>query len=284
MAAPKIPVPPPTGPSSPPHLEWLVDTGTRLTSADGRLVQVFEFRHQSDEPTLSAWAKHFRNQYCRDDQIDALRSGTPHSRSDYLTQLKFPDATHAPGPSIRAGDFAEVLVADYVEFAMRFWLPRTRYDHKAVRNESTKGTDIIGFKFVTEGKFDPKDTLAIFETKAQLTGKKPTGRLQDAVDGSSKDEMRRAESLNAMKQRILDEQRSTDAKKVERFQNPEDNPYVEQYGAVALVTTDLFEQADIEATNASAHRHSATLMLVVIHGADLMKLVHELYKRAADEA
>jgi len=276
--------PQPRGPSAPPHLEWLVDTGKRLKTADGKIVQVMEFRHQDNDPILSAWAKHFRNQYCRDDQIDALRSGTPHSRADYLTQLKFPDATLAPGPSIRAGDFAEVLVADYIEFAMQCWLPRTRYDHKAARNESTKGTDIIGFKFVADGKFDPKDTLAIFETKAQLTGNKPTGRLQVAVNDSSKDEMRRAESLNAMKQRMLDEQRPADAKKVERFQNPEDNPYVEQYGAVALLTTDLFDQTDIEATNASAHRHAATLMLVVIHGADLMKLVHGLYKRAADEA
>jgi hypothetical protein len=199
MVARKPPTPQATTPSAPPHLQWLVNTGKPLKTADGRIVQVMELQHKNDGSILSAWAKHFRNQYCRDDQIDALRRGTPYSRAEYLTQIKFPDATEAPGPSIRAGDFAEVLVADYLEFTLHFWLPRTRYDHKAVRNESTKGTDIIGFKFVTDGKVDPQDALALFETKAQLTGNRPTKRLQVAVDDSAKDEMRRAESLNAIK-------------------------------------------------------------------------------------
>lgn len=284
MAAPKIPVPPGKTPPHPLHLEWLVDTGQGLKTADGRIVKVMELKHQGDDAILSAWAKHFRNQYCRDDQIDGLRKGTPHSRSEYLTQIKFPDAAQAPGPSIRAGDFAEMLVTDYVEFAMGFWVPRTRYDHKTARNESTKGTDVIGFRFVAEGKFDPKDTLALFETKAQLTGTTPTKRLQVAIDDSAKDEMRRAESLNAIKQRMLNEERLVDAGKVERFQNSEDNPYAQQYGAVALVSTAVFDQADIQETNASAHPHAPTLMLIVIHGADLMKLAHGLYQRAADEA
>lgn len=265
-------------------MKWLVDSGVRLKTADGRMVQVMELKHQCDAAILSAWAKHFRNHYCQDDQIDALRKGTPHSRSEYLTQIKFPDVATAPGPSIRAGDFAEVLVADYVEFTMRFWLPRTRYDHKTARNESTKGTDIIGFKFFAEGKFDPKDTLAIFETKAQLSGKSATKRLQVAVDDSAKDEMRRAESLNAIKQRMLDQKRSGDAGKVARFQNPEDNPYVQQYGAVALVSTAVFDHTDIQETNVSAHPHAPTLRLIVIHGLDLMTLAHSIYQRAADEA
>jgi len=283
MTAPKLPGPPTNAQSKPPHLEWLVDTGEQLKTADGRKVFVMEFRHQSDEAALSAWAKHFRNQYCRDEQIDVLRKGTPHSRSEYLRETKFPDASKAPGPSIRAGDFAEVLVADYLEFALRYWLPRTRYDHKAVRNESTKGTDIIGFKFVAEGKTDPKDTLAIFETKAQLSGKKPTKRLQVAVDDSAKDEIRRAESLNAIKQRMVDADRLDQAAKVERFQNPEDNPYRELYGAVALVATTVFDKGDIQETNASVHP-AQMLALIVIHGAELMELVHRLYQRAADEA
>jgi hypothetical protein len=265
-------------------MEWLVDTGERIKTADDRIVQVMELKHQQDDVVLSAWAKHFRSHYCRDDQIDTLRNGTPHSRSEYLTQIKFPDAKAGLGPGVRAGDFAEVLVADYLEFAMQFWVPRTRYDHKAARNDSTKGTDIIGFKVVADGKFDPKDTLAIFETKAQLTGDKPKKRLQDAVDDSAKDEMRRAESLNAIKQRMLDKERSVDAGKVERFQNPEDNPYVQQYGAVALVSTAVFDYTDIQETNASAHPHAPTLLLIVIHGPELMKLAHGLYKRAADEA
>jgi hypothetical protein len=134
-------------------------------------------RHQKDEEVLSQWAKHFRNHYCLDDQIDDLRSGTGYSRADYLREIKFPDEKTAPGPSIRAGDFGEILVADYVEHILDFWVPRTRYIDKAVRNESTKGSDILGFRFMSDEEFSPRDVLAIFEVKAQFSGTAP---IQDS--------------------------------------------------------------------------------------------------------
>lgn len=270
--------------SGPSHLKWLVDTGKRLKTADGKSVRIMELRHTKDGSVLSAWAKHFRNQYCRDDQIDELCRGTNLSRAEYLRSIKFPDESAAPGPSIRAGDFGEVLVADYLEFALAYWLPRTRYDNKTVRNESTKGTDIIGFKIVAPGQDDPKDVLALFEAKVQFTGDNAIGRLQAAIDGSAKDEIRKAESLNAIKQRFLDRGRSAEVQRVERFQNPEDRPYSEEYGGVALLSSSLLDKKDVGATTTATHPHSGKLTLIVIHGSDLMPLVHELYRRAADEA
>lgn len=273
-----------TSTSTPAHLAWLIDTGQIIKTADGRPVRVMELKHAKDDTVLSSWAKHFRNHYCSDDQIDDLCKGTKLSRAEYLRAIKFPDESCAPGPSIRAGDFGEVLVADYLEFVLAYWLPRTRYDSKAVRNESTKGTDIIGFKIVAPGRDDPKDALALFEAKAQFTGITPNGRLQAAVDGSARDEIRKAESLNAIKQRFLDRGRSAEVQTVERFQNPEDRPYSEEYGAVALLSSSVFDKKDVGATNTAAHPNAGKLTLIVIHGPDLMPLVHELYRRAADEA
>lgn len=250
----------------------------------GQAVRVLEFRHENDDQILSAWAIHFRNQYCKDDQLDDLRKGTRFSRAEFLREIKFPDSAARPGPSIRAGDFGEILVADYLEFILDYWVPRTRYDHKTIRNESTKGTDTIGFKLVSPEEDDPDDALALFEAKAQFSRGRPTARLQAAVDGSAKDELRVAESLNAIKQRMLDRARTLEAKTVERFQNPEDRPYTEVYGAVALLSTSVFDEDDIRGTDTSAHPKPTDLTLVVIHGSDLMALVHELYRRAADEA
>ncbi|WP_242344665.1 Hachiman antiphage defense system protein HamA [Anaeromyxobacter terrae] len=264
-------------------MAWLVDPSTPLKTADGRNVQVLELRHQKDEVVLRAWAKHFRSQYCDDGQIDALRDGTGLSRAEYLRKIKFPDQFDPPGPSIRSGDFAEVLVADYVEFALGFWVPRTRYNNKTVRNESTKGSDIIGFLCVGKEGDDAKDTLAVFESKASL-GSKAVVRLKDAIEDSAKDEMRKAESLNAIKQRLLDGLRKADAKRVERFQNLEDRPYREVYGAAAVVSCAAVPAAEVAEVNASAHPKTANLVLMVINGIDLMDLVHELYRRAADEA
>jgi hypothetical protein len=131
---------------TPAHLDWLVDTGERLTSADGVEIEVWELQYGDDPVVLSAWAKHFREHYCDDEMLALLVSGTGKTNGEYLLDIKFPDATDAPGPSIRAGDFAEIIVK------LDYWCPRQfRYDHKAVRNESTKGSDIIGFRFVKRG-------------------------------------------------------------------------------------------------------------------------------------
>ncbi len=125
----------------PPHLDWLLDTGKKLKTACGTEVNVLELKHANDAGILSAWAKHFRNQYCSDSEIDALKGKM--SRKEYLENIKFPSKTGAPGPSIRAGDFAEILLADYIEWGLGFWVPRVRWDGKVIKNESAKGCDVI---------------------------------------------------------------------------------------------------------------------------------------------
>ena len=266
------------------HIKWLVNTGEQLKTVDGKDVEVWEFQHQDDDDVLSAWAKHFRNHYCFDSEIDYWRKGYKYSRSEYLNSIKFPDPKSAPGPSIRAGDFGEVLVADFLEYLLGYWVPRTRYGDKTIRNESTKGSDIIGFHIVKNGKASSKDRLAIFEAKAQFSGKKPNARLQDAVDGSVKDIARKAESLNAIKQRLHGRNELDDAEKIERFQNEVDYPYKEVYGAVALFENPLFDSGLTSSTDSRSHPHSSDLALVVIKGDQMMALVHELYRRSADEA
>lgn len=96
------------------HLDWLKDTGISLTTSEGKNIRVLDFEHQSDDVILSAWAKHFRNHYCPDTQIDSLRRGTGLDRRGYLNKIKFPSIDEKPGPSIRAGDFGEVLSADFL--------------------------------------------------------------------------------------------------------------------------------------------------------------------------
>ena len=128
------------------HLNWLVDTGEVITTTCGKQAKVFRFDHDvNDQEVMGKWAKHFRNHYCSDAHIDMLKS-PGQSNADYLLSMKFPDQSKAPGPSIRAGDFAEILVADYLTYRQGYTVPRTRYDRKGVPNESTKGSDVLAFK------------------------------------------------------------------------------------------------------------------------------------------
>lgn len=277
------------------HLKWLSDTGERLQTADGKEVQVWEFNHEDDEEVLSAWAKHFRSHYCLDVDIDVMRT-KQQSRAEYLTNIKFPSETSNLGPGIRAGDFGEILAADFLEYLLGYWVPRLRWDSKMIRDESAKGCDVLGFKFYKEGSVSPKDILAVIEAKTKFSDS-AKNRMVDAVRDSAKDYLRIAESLNYMKQRFHRQGAMDEVKSVERFQSPVDDPYKEVYGAAALYTDTFYSNSEITSTDTGtlpksdkhpeitfAHPHREQLILVVIKGPDMMPLVHKLYQRAADEA
>lgn len=269
------------------HAKWLKKKKQGIKTVDGKIIAVYELSvDDSDVACLQAWAAHFRQHYCLDVQIDRLRKGTGLSRSEYLTQLIFPDKTASFGPATRSGDFAEILVSDLVQHVYGFSVPRTRYGNKKVRNESPKGTDIVGFKLTSGDPENPSvdDVVLTFESKAQLKAKTATNRLQDAIAHSAKDKFRLAESLNAMKQRLLDLDDEEQASIVERFQDPLGRPFRLQAGAAAVYCSSLFDLNLMAATDASSHPDASSLLLVVVHGAEMMNLVHALYERAADEA
>jgi hypothetical protein len=279
-------------PGTPIHLKWLVDTGERLKTADGKTIEVWELRHGKEEKILSAWGKHFRAHYCAESSIDFLRGQL--SRKKYLEDIKFPSRTSNLGPSVRAGDFAEILVADFLQWILGYSVPRVRWNSKVVRDESPKGSDVIGFYFEDEKKTSPKDAMAVFESKASFSASSTTNRMQDAINDSAKDRIRIDESLNYIKQRLFESGDKNEAQKIERFQNPVDRPYREVHGAAALYSSENLDTAlvcaaDTQKTPAKGgtfqpHPNSANLRLVVIKGSEMMTLVHDLYRRAADEA
>lgn len=268
---------------APGHVAWLAKTAQSIRTADGLEVEVWELHHANDEAILSAWAKHFRQHYCKDPDLDDLVSGTGLTKAEFLTSIKFPDSAAAPGPSTRAGDFGEILVADFVEYVLGYWCPREgRYENRDNRSVPSNGCDILGFKFAPNKPWDEEDELFLLESKAGF--KRTTkNRIQQAIDGSIKDMMREAMSLNAIKQRLLKTNRD-DALKVERFQNANDRPFKRISGAVAILEEDVFKDMEIDKSDGSKHPNVDNLRLVVIKGVLLMDLVHALYERAANEA
>ena len=268
----------------PEYLNWLVKKPDNLVSDDGKEIEVYELRHGVDENVLSQWATHFRNQYCSDEMIDVLIDGTGETKQEYLENTVFPDKTTRPGPAVRSGDFAEILVSDYLEYNLGYWVPRIRYDVKFNRNESTKGVDVLGFKLVDESYSNPNDELLTFESKARLGSQPPSSVLQNAVDHSGKDVVRRAASLNAVKRRKIRDGDLEAVKTVQRFQSIVDNPYKAMYGAAAVLSECYYDSSVEQKVCCGEHPNQDGLMLVIIYGDDLMNLVHALYRRAADEA
>lgn len=269
----------------PEHLTCLTKLSKSLTTSNGHKIDVWELTAPTDLTLLSQWAKNFRQNYCPDKNIDILKEGTKLSRLEYLEKLIFPDKQIAPGPAIRAGDFTEILVSDYVEHVLNYWVPRMKYAEKAVRNESVKGVDIVGFHQPNFGSPSPEDSLLTYEVKAQLTNGKYNDRLQTAINDSGKDYLRLAETLNATKQRLYTANRMVEFLVVQRFQNMADNSYIYKSGAAAVVVDDAYDENLIQSlTNSDNHPNKNNLELIVIRGQSLMSLVHAIYERAANEA
>ena len=264
-------------------LQWF-NKEKELTTDDGRRIELLRFNHKDDKKLLSEWAKHFREMYCKDELLDDFRSGTGLTRSEYLLKMVFPDKSEGFGPATRSGDFAEILVADFLEFVCNYWIPRIRYDDKATRNNSTQGSDIVGIKLKKDNEANQDDELIIFEVKAQFSGKKAKNRLQDAVNDSNKDVTRVGEFLNYAKRRFINEKQYKERDVIERFQNISDNPYIEKFGAVAFFTDENFDEDILQRTNCLKHLKKDKLTLLVFTGKDMMTLVHSLYERAANEA
>ena len=262
------------------HIHWLQNTGQTLTLQCGKQAKVYRFHHDvNDQVKMAAWAKHFRNHYCSDTQIDMLKS-PGQSRTEYLLEMKFPNQTVAPGPSIRAGDFAEILVADYLTFLHGYKVPRTRYDRKGVPNESTKGSDVLAFRQVDGNSSD--DELLVYEVKAKLSSGAKS-MLQEAVDHSAKDHLRLAESLNGIKQRMIDRNETDSVGMINRFQDSVNQPYRLKFGAAAVCSDSAYDGTLLASADTSKHPHSDDLELLAIQGHELMALAHALYERAAHE-
>jgi predicted RNA-binding protein with EMAP domain len=263
----------------PMHLNWLVKSSTRLQTKDGHEVNIFDLLHSTDDETLSLWAKHLRNHYCRDNDIDEFRKPTGLSRKEYLMQLKLPDR----GP-ILSGDFSEILIADYIQFCLNYIVPRTRYDRKINKNTPSHGIDILAFRILNQKKDSTNDKLLTCEVKAALQ-KNKSNTLIKAIEDSKKDfTIRKPESLNAMRQRLKDRNRQSEVEIVDRFQNYADRPYMEISGAACVHSNHTWQNDVVTQTNVNEHPNQDNLFLMVIKGEQLMDLVHKLFRRAADEA
>jgi hypothetical protein len=247
-----------------------------ITTTEGESVEVFELNNGIDSASFEEWAISFRQNYCSDDILELLIKGTGLTKEEYLLTNKFPDKTEGFGPGTRSGDFAELLIADYLEFCLGYTVHRERYKNKFNRSSSTQGTDVIGFK-ILGAKDSADDELVTFEVKAQASGTKPARRLQDAIDDSLKDPVRKGETLSALKQLYIEKNYFSKALQVERFQNKPDRPYLEKYGSAAVHDTKTFSEATIKEVSAKGSKR----WLIVMHRDNLMELVHELYKRAA---
>lgn len=248
-----------------------------INTNEGEIVEVFELLPNIDDEAFNEWATFFRQNYCVDDILDLLIQGTGMTKQEYLLSQKFPDAKEGFGPGTRSGDFAELLVSDYLEFILGYVVHRERYKNKFNRSSSTQGTDVIGYKLYGT-KPSSNDELVTFEVKAQASGIEAKNRLQDAINDSYKDAIRKGETLSALKQIYIEKSNYEKASQVERFQNKPDRPYTEKYGAAAVHDTTTYSEELIKKVELNGSKR----WMIVVTRDNLMNLVHRLYEVASN--
>lgn len=258
--------------NAPSHCAWFGENAeTNLQTSDGKAVTVVNFNHEANEEILNEWALQFRLNYCSDADLEAACTATGLSQADYLRNQKFPTRG-----SIQAGDFAELLVADYIQFLLGYKVPRTRYDRKINPNSSSQAVDVVGFKFNHEGQ-TRNDELITCEVKARFTATANT--LQNAINDSRKDyETRLPFALNAMRQRLLDRNDVDSANEVARFENKTSRPYREVTGAAFVCSRAVWsENLVTDSVGEHENEHASYFTFV---GDDFMDLARRLYELA----
>lgn len=258
------------------YIDYYVEHDEIKTS-EGHPVKILELEIPSDESILNEWATHLRNHYCSDLEMDMLRSGYGYTREEYLLNIKFPSRNESFGPATRAGDFTEILIADYIDYIEGYYVPRTRYDRKITKNSSSQGSDLIAFKMGYVDSTD--DELVIYEVKAQTSETIPKNRLQDAITDSRKDIKRLAESLNAINQRLIDKGEYENSSIIQRFQNSTDRPYRLYYGAAAVHSSYSFSSEKVAECSINVHPEQ-NVKLIVVYSEKLMEKIHDIYWRA----
>ena len=262
------------------YLDSLIKKGC-ITISTGEAVEIFVLEKIKDPAAIKEWANHFRNNYCADELLDQLRKPNNLSRKDFLLQYKFPDKSLGFGPATRTGDFAELLVSDYLEFTFGYYVPKDRYNCKFNRSNSSQGTDVIGLKMLGDSH-SPNDEMVVFEVKGKSQKNTRDNRLQDAIDDSYKDYIRKGETLNAVNQRAIERNDVKVSKLVSRFLNEVDTPYKMKYGAAAVYDEDAYSE-EINKNSVSKMGTSVSITwMIVIRRVDLKDLIAKIYEEAAN--
>ena len=251
-----------------------------VTTNQGERVQIFHLMPKDEEEALIEWARNLRRNYVDDQVMEEMASSLGVGHEEYLKTYKFPDPLDKWGKNVMIGDFSEILVADYLQYVLDFVVPRTRYNSKINRNRSTQGSDLIAYNVANSDEWNPKDELFVFEVKAQSTEAKAQARLQEAVEHSSKDITRLAESLVASAEILTRIRKPDQAKVVQRFLNGTDRPYITRYAAAAVHSTSSFSRDLIKQLDTSQHP-SKEVQLMVVHCERLMEFINNMYERAS---
>jgi len=257
-----------------------------LKTSSGKNIEVYKLDTETlNDECLNEWALGLRNNYVEEQLIDSLISGTGLTKKQYLETHIFPNPNNSTGAATMSGEFGEILVYDFINYVLEYYVTRTRYLEKINPNMPQSGTDVIGYMIDDIDYPSIKDKLLVAEvkTRSSIKGKRMSiedNFLKSAILDSNKDKIRLGESLNAEKRRLLIYNRNQEAKIVERFQNKTDNPFNLHFFAVAVIDSFFYSDEFILSVLNNLENEISNKNILIIHSVELKNFLRDLYKRA----
>lgn len=257
-----------------------------MTDSRGNEIQVYKLDNGLlDDSILSDWASGLRDYYVEECLLESLVKGTGLTKKEFLEKNIFPNPLDKLGASTMSGEFGEILVYDYINFVLNYYITRTRYLEKVNPNMPVSGSDVIGYQVKNIDNPSRTDHLIVAEVKTRSSKSKNKNSsceetVENAIKDSIKDRVRIGESLNAEKRRLINRSRIEEARIVERFQNKTDNPFILDFFAVAVLDNELYsDQVVLDVVNRQ-HENIKSMNVLIILSKELKLFLRDLYRRA----
>lgn len=254
--------------------------------SNGKEIQVYKLDNELlDDSILNNWAFGLRNNYVEETLLELLVKGTGLTKQEFLEKNIFPNHQNSLGASTMSGEFGEILVYDYINFVLNYYITRTRYLEKVNPNMPVSGSDVIGYQVKNIDNPSKTDHLIVAEVKTRSSKSKNKNSsceetVENAIKDSIKDRVRIGESLNAEKRRLINRSRIEEARIVERFQNKTDNPFILDFFAVAVLDNELYsDQVVLDVVNRQ-HENIKSMNVLIILSKELKLFLRDLYRRA----
>lgn len=253
---------------------WLA--AEQCTFKDGTKIYCWRLDWSCSDKVLDEWALHLRRHYISDDILEnrvTVRQTTP---DQYLPLRVVPDI-----PSIRSGDFAEILISDVLQYLYGLVVPRYKQCNRKDKNASEHGSDVIAYQLKNLNGASALDKLFVLEVKSnasKTSDEELIKTVKKATKDSEKDPNRVPMTLQYMIDEAIDVNDQTTQKNLLRFTDMGGSPCKKIFGS-AVATSHIKPIDALSGKAPSDVGLSANSPLIVVHASKLMDLVNSLYGR-----
>ena len=262
--------------SRPKYINWIIKEDGVLFK-DGIPLSCYKIEYDiTNEDVLNEWAEHIRKHYILDKDLESSIKTLHQTKKEHLENYIIPQKNHSMGPQTISGEFAEILIYDFIEHILDYFSLRGRHWGKSTPEQSVTGSDVLGIKMNDEPS--ENDELIIVEVKAKLSSC-DYSVLENAKKDSDKDSFRHSLSLNYLRLKYESKGYNDLAKKVARFQEPTSHKYKTIYGASGITSIENLKDNRINEINGKDLNIQINNMIFFLHGKDLMNLAYDLYGR-----